>query len=54
MSTSTDQLVTIKTSEKARKWLRIVSAHTGEHQYQVMERLLSKEILKLENGKSQS
>ena len=38
------KLITIKTSEKAHQLLRIISAYTGETHYQVLERILAKEL----------
>lgn len=42
------ELVTIKTSQKAVKLLRIICAMTGEKQYEVLERLLETEKAMLE------
>lgn len=44
--------ITIKTTPKARRLLRMVAAQTGEKQYQVLERLLSDEWSSLEAGAS--
>ena len=38
------QFVTIKTSPKALKLIRLVSAYTSEKQYQLLERLLEAEL----------
>ena len=38
---------TIKTTENALKMLRLIAAHTGEKQYEVLERLLKIELSKL-------
>jgi hypothetical protein len=43
-----EQQITIKTTRTAQKFLRLIAAHTGEKQYQVLERLLSKEWAKLQ------
>jgi hypothetical protein len=40
-------LVTIKTSDDARRLLRIVAAMTGEKQFEVLERLLRAEEIRL-------
>lgn len=38
------QLVVMKTTPKAVRWLRFVAALTNESQYRVMERLLKAEV----------
>lgn len=38
---------TIKTTEKAHKLIKLVCAHTGETQYQLLERLLQAELDKV-------
>lgn len=40
--------ITIKTSPEALKLLRLIAAHTGERQYQILERLLKIELEGLE------
>lgn len=40
-------LITIKTSRRAKRLLKVLAAHTDEHQYKVMERLLSRELAAL-------
>jgi hypothetical protein len=41
--------ITIKTTAKALRMLRLIAAHTGERQYAVLERLLQKELQRVEN-----
>jgi hypothetical protein len=43
-------LITIKTSKKALQMLRLIAAHTGEKQYAVLERLLQKELTKVQKA----
>ncbi len=40
--------VTVKTTLKARNYIRLIAALTGEKQYEVMERLLEKEKERLQ------
>jgi hypothetical protein len=40
-------LLTIKTSPEVLRMLRLVAAATGEYQYEVLVRLLQKDILRL-------
>lgn len=40
-----DDRKTIKISAEARRQARLIAAHTGEKQYQVIERLLKTEFL---------
>lgn len=42
------KLITIKTSEKAHQMLRVIAAYTGETHYQVLERVLAKELERVE------
>jgi hypothetical protein len=44
--------ITIKTTPKAKQLLRLIAAHTGEKQYQALERLLSRELTKLQKAHS--
>ena len=37
-------LITTKITKDALKMLRLIAAHTGEKQYQVLERVLKKEL----------
>lgn len=43
------KFITIKTTFIALKSLRIICANTGEKQYEVLERLLTHEIKKINN-----
>ena len=38
------ELISIKTSPRALKLLRLIAAHTGEKQYEVLERVLQQEL----------
>lgn len=40
--------ITIKTTVEALKMLRLISALTGEKQYEILERLLKAELQKIE------
>jgi hypothetical protein len=42
------ELITMKVTPEALKLLRIIAAHTEETQYQVLERLLTKELERIE------
>jgi len=44
--------ITIKTTPKAKHLLRLIAAQTGEKQYQVLERLLSRELAKVQKRQS--
>jgi hypothetical protein len=42
--------ITIKTTEKAQRLLRLIAASTGEKQYEVLERLLDAELKGIQNS----
>lgn len=43
--------ITIKTTPKAQQMLRLIAAHSGKKQYEVLERLLRKELTRLQKAK---
>lgn len=43
-------MITIKATTKALQMLRLIAAHTGEKQYVVLERLLQKELVKVQKA----
>jgi len=43
--------ITIKTTPAALQLLRVIAAHTGEKQYEVLERVLRQELAKLQKAK---
>ena len=48
-----DNIVTIKVSEEARKALRLIAALTGEKQQEVIERILKAELERVKKEQSE-
>lgn len=47
-------LITIKATKQAWQWLRLIAAHTGEKQYAVLERLVQRELQRVEKRRAET